>query len=347
MRGKWRFQMAETLKAALLGTLVGGMSFVPDAGAVEQNICEKVIEDTLFPPQIEDVVECTRNPIIIALMPHCLAPTCMAHPECVTTRTIITAAEELVRAGEVHCSFREISAEELFEKWIRGRITNTADIALGGLPAGFSGIVQSHVALLAARGASLPDGVQSILNAVADRAALMGVSSFTRQDVQGIKIMSDTDVDADFYTLPTDPEAITLGPVIVMREKYFRPLVDATGAGVTLGHMLGNKGFPVELIDAVDTLVHEMIHVRQYRELGTESFQVNYLLEAWARGYGNDASEREAFTFAAQMADVHEGLWCSQTMTGHNDDVDAFGLGLAHLECSPFYLMPALLNMTW
>ena len=311
------------------------------------NVCEVLVEDLLIPPQSVEVRECIDNWRLLLVLPHCVLPSCQLHPECVITRTVVIAAEQLLRTGDVHCSVRDIDPAELFEKWVRGQITNTAEILLGGLPTGLLGIAQAHFAALAARGASLPQPVQAIVNAIAARAALQGLTSFTSQDVRSIKILSEADPDADVY-LRDWADAITLGAVIVMKEAFFRPLVEATGPEVTLPHMLSG-GLSAALINAIDLLVHEMIHVRQYQDLGTENFMVNYLLETLVVGYGNDSFEREAYTFAALMADVHEGIWCSETRAAHTTHIEEFGLALEPVTCTAYLepILPILLGMTW
>jgi hypothetical protein len=330
------------------------IGLAPPAEAVELNVCEVLVEDLLIPPQTVEVSECTKNWRILLVLPHCVLPSCKLHPECVITRAVVAAAEQLLHAGDVHCSVRDISPEELFEKWARGAITNTAEILAATLSGGivppgflteFLGVAQTHFQALAARGESLPQPVQDILNAVADRAALLKINSFTRQDVQSIKIISDADPDADVY-LKDWAGAITLGPVIVMKEDHFAALRAATRPTVTLSHMLSG-GFSPALTGAIDLLVHEMIHVRQYRKLGVENFIVNYLLETIPRGYGKDSFEQEAYTFAATMADIHEGLWCRETRTKHNGFIEEYGLALEPLTCTAYLepILPILVEM--
>jgi hypothetical protein len=316
------------------------------AEAVELNVCEVLLEDLLLPAQFEEITECVRDWKVLLLMPHCALPSCMIHPECVITRTILTAAEELLRAGEVHCSLRDISPEAFLEKWVRGLIANTADLILGGLPHAILSGIKHHFELLAARGSSLPPAVQQILNAIADRGPEVGLESFTSRDVHDIRIISSTEPDASLYLLE-GVAAITLGPVIVVQDEHFQALVHATNNAVTLENMLAGT-LPTALVRAIDLMVHELIHVRQFRELGAETFIKNYYLEAAVSGgYGSDSFEREAFTFAATMADLHEGHYCSATRAAHNSDINAFQLEIPLLTCTahPPTLLPLLVGL--
>ncbi len=345
MQNRIRWKTIATIRALVLGAIAVVGWFTPSAEAVELNVCEVLVEDLLIPPQTVEVSKCIKNLLIAVALPHCLLPTCELHPECVITRTVVVAAEQLLHAGDVHCTVSDIDPEELFEKWVRGTITNTADILTGGIPTELLAAAQTHFQALAARGKFVPQPVQAILNAVANRAALLRIKSFTRQDVQGIKIISDEDPDADMY-LKDWAAAITLGPVIVMKKDYFDALVAATGPTVTLTHMLSG-GLPPTLTSAIDTLVHEMIHVRQYRELGSENFIVNYALETIPMGYGKESFEQEAYTFAATMADVHEGVWCREMRTKHNGFITEYNLALKPLTCTAYMepLMPILADM--
>jgi hypothetical protein len=197
----------------------------------------------------------------------------------------------------------------------RGLIASSADILLGGLPHAILSGIQHHFELLAARGSSLPPPVQQILNAIADRGPEVGLKSFTSRDVHDIRIISSTEPDASLYLLE-GTTAITLGPVIVVQDEHFQALVNATGSEVTLENMLAGA-LPTALVRAIDPDNHEADPRPAVSRAQAETFIKNYYLEAAVSGgYGSDGFEREAFIFAATMADLHEGHYCNATQGG-------------------------------
>jgi hypothetical protein len=348
-RGTRRGTVA-TIKALLLGALAAVGSLAPPAEAIELNICEVLVEDLVIPPQFEEIRECTRDWKRIFIMPHCALPSCIVHPECVVTQTVLRTAEVLVRAGEVHCHVQDLSPEALFEKWRRGKIANAVEVLLNAVPIypEFRLLYLDYIEQLATSGQSLPLPVRQILHAIAARGPEVGLESFTPHDVDNIKIISFTAPEAAPVAalVPAWSGAITLGPVVVIQEEDFQALVGATGNEVTLPHLLA-VGLPAPLVQAIDLMVHELIHVRQYRELGLETFVKNYLPETLAVGYGSDSFEREAYTFTATMADVHEGLWCSEMREVHDSWIEEFELALEPLTCTAYLepITPILLGM--
>jgi hypothetical protein len=52
---------------------------------------------------------------------------------------------------------------------------------------------------------------------------------------------------------------------------------------------------PEAFVRAFLLLLHELIHVRQYDQLGIDTFVANYFLETLMFGYGDDSFESEAY----------------------------------------------------
>jgi hypothetical protein len=90
-----------------------------------------------------------------------------------------------------------------------------------------------------------------------------------------------------------------------------------------------------------------MVHVKQYRVLGTDTFLLNYLMKnaPWITdGYGHDAYEREAYHFAADMLELHGGALCERTAAEQNTINAQHDLGREPVACQPYlaWMIPFL-----
>lgn len=63
------------------------------------------------------------------------------------------------------------------------------------------------------------------------------------------------------------------------------------------------------------TMMHELVHVRQYRELGRENFLNSYLYEVLAQGYADAAFEAEAYDFSDARGAGGSMSWVYQAAT--------------------------------
>src|SRR5258708_6418591 len=108
MQNRTRWRIIATIRALVLGAIVAAGWLTRSAEAVELNVCEVLVEDLLIPPQTVEVNECIKNWRLLLVLPQCVFPTCKLHPECVITRTVVVAAEQLLHAGDVNCSVDDI-----------------------------------------------------------------------------------------------------------------------------------------------------------------------------------------------------------------------------------------------
>jgi len=61
---------------------------------------------------------------------------------------------------------------------------------------------------------------------------------------------------------------------------------------------------------AIELLMHELIHVRQWETLDQDSFLNNYLIECMLVGYGSDSFESEAFELEARVSSFLASAGC-------------------------------------
>ncbi len=91
-------------------------------------------------------------------------------------------------------------------------------------------------------------------------------------------------------------------------------------------------------LDAVDKIAHELVHVKQYRNLGQDGFLVSYLLstidyEVRHGGEGTNAFEKEGYTFEADIATLAGWNYCKSVKP--YDDVKISAYGLSPIVCLP------------
>jgi hypothetical protein len=278
---------------------------------------------------------------------HCCFPlVCVTDPFCSITKQVVTQAEQIFNAGSVYCSSDNISAADFYYALAGGQIENLADLIAGGLPASLSTLYGTYIQILTAVGRPLPDNVQTILADLVSPIYDGGVRGFSFADMQNVKIVS-----SDFPTagqwLFGNRGAITLGQVVILRSDLYEALVDPANANVTFNDLLTQKVVDVRttehahapnFLDAVDTVAHELVHVKQYRNLGQDGFVLTYLLstldyQARHGGDGTNAFEKQAFTFEADIATLAGRSYCKSVEC--SDNLHIADYSLPNIVCLP------------
>jgi hypothetical protein len=93
-------------------------------------------------------------------------------------------------------------------------------------------------------------------------------------------------------------DAITLTDVIIVDKMTFPTLV---AAFPTLATLRSDQATRATQISAALLLVHELVHAKQYRELGFSVFLDQYLFEALKRGYSSISFEQFAYDFGEKV----------------------------------------------
>src|SRR5262249_37398126 len=110
--------------------------------------------------------------------------------------------------------------------------------------------------------------------------------------------------------------------------------------------LLMGHGTP-EYASAVSVMIHELVHVKQFRVLGQDAFLLNYLAKnapLLTDGYGHDAYEREAYNFTADILELHGGELCART-AGEMEQLNRkYDLGRGPVQCMPYiaWMIPIL-----
>jgi hypothetical protein len=254
------------------------------------NVCRYLIEELLVPAAVVPHLKCDIDGLECLALPHCCVPgACLAFPECVVTEQVVSAAEYVVHAGDVYCGLQEVSAEHLLDDLKNDRITDLAQITTGGLNSTLYTVAGSYIDALSCGAQELPAAFADVVRSV---MTLPGFpSAFTEADVSRVRVISADGAFASVF-LPDDKNAITLDGLVIIRGEIFDRLAvwayDWSTAGA--GSLTAEEMKPLFL------MLHELTHVRQYRELGREAFVNNYLVSVIQNGYADASFEEEAYS---------------------------------------------------
>jgi len=321
---------------------------VPDPSighaATGVDVCEELVEDlTIIVSQsgcnYPSITDCL-NPLDPA-PPECCIPGlpsnfCFVDPGCLAYQ-FIQQIEQTIKAGQIYCSADAFNAENFAEALVGGHIENLSNIlANGTIPFSIDELYHLYLDILTEAGRNIPGNVQTIIADLVSPIYNNGATGFAFTDMQNVKIVS-SDLPTASKLLPGGRLAITLGPVIVVRADLYNALTDPANAGITTNQLLNQsvvdtcctEGSTVlcmsggaqctpspDFLDGVDKMIHELVHVKQYRNLGQEGFLATYALSTidyWAQHKAdnvNSAFELEAYSYEAQIASVTGGNYC-------------------------------------
>jgi hypothetical protein len=315
--------------AALMAATVSSAS-IARAETYNLNVCEVLVEDLWIPPTISDVLECRDFSLWeCGLLPHCCVPgVCLTDPVCTEVVPKILQPGYWIHAGDVYCDVRDISGEELVEKWLRGQIANIDDL----LPMVLDTVLL-HVEAMKLAAAPLRQADKELLLEITSPFRFNGTAAYGDDQLDNVRIISGDAPTASLY-LNGDAHAITLGSLVIIKDVSFQTLVDAQNS-FSLDEVqqgAGTSGY----LHAIEVMNHELVHVRQYDDLGEDVFINNYLLETALRGYGNDSFEQEAYTYGATVAKEAGGRYCEEAAWYHEWAIESFDLPVTYGECAPY-----------
>jgi len=271
-------------------------SILPRPGNL--NICEVLLEDLTLP-----VTNCVDPGFWECALPFspaagcCVPSACAIFPHC----QIVTAASYVAHAGDLHCNFDNYTGEKLLEKFAeRNVIKPTADV-LNGL----FNVMDAHVTQLECAGRPLPAAVKSLVrNLIAD----MDTVPFHDIDLDAVVLVSSNEPTSNWYLDwgGTSRAAITLDDVVLMQAEYFDLLMSVQTTRDALERAARSDRYAF----AINLLIHELVHVRQYREMGDRTFVLRYLIDALTGDDDKVATEYEAYSLSSENASSVGGYYC-------------------------------------
>lgn len=302
------------------------------------NVCETLLNDLQIPEVSHSVFSCNDYSFLecagLAAIGHycCVPVACLVDPVCTFESVVVDVAGFTMHAGDLYCSLR--SPEEYLQKILNGSISDLEQFATMWTTGGLSVLFDFDVAVMGALGRQVPDNARTIVRNMTQPVYDGGATGFSYADLDGIKIVSSASPTAGTY-LPGDRLAITLGPVIVLKSKFYDALFSGTNSQRTYAQLLTDPSVCEAYIGAIDILTHELVHVKQYRELGRYNFTTQYLASALAKGYGGVGFEHEAFEYQIMVNELQGGRYCKVLAATDNQNIASFGLNSPLNTCTP------------
>lgn len=297
-------------------------------GAMAQtNVCLELMEDFLIPASVQQIkdchwskAECIGHSILgDPLAPICCTDACFANPKCWVWKKV-TKPAKLLAAGDNYC---DPDPKDFMELWLRREIANLADLLLGGLPSHLVDILEKSINAMKGRADHLPLHTQKLIKEMIVSVYDSGRTGFSYSDLANVKILSDSDPEADRWLREN---AMTLGTLVLIKDEYYRQIMDEHN-DFSFGDVQGRRG-SWKYLEALEIVVHELVHVKQYRELGLDEFLSNYVGEVMVYDYGNASFEQEAYDFSAELSVFLAGEYCRATKEDHENAIEKWNLGV-------------------
>jgi hypothetical protein len=209
----------------------------------------------------------------------------------------LTSRRRFTTAGDTYCTFR--SPKEYLEKILNGSISDLEQFGAMWTSGGLSLLFDFDIELMKRAGRKAPASTRTLIRALTDATYDGGDTGFSYDDLDSVTIVSSDFPTAGVY-LQDSANAITMGEVIILRAKFYDALFGSQ-SDTTYTEFLSDASVCSMYIGAVTTFMHELVHVKQYRELGRYNFTTQYVASAIAHGYGGIGFEHEAFEYTIMI----------------------------------------------
>lgn len=285
-------------------------TFVPPPQSL--NVCERLVRelvvDRILPREIN---QCRSGFECIAIPQCCIPGFCSTLPECVVVTTIDEIVCHVYHAGDVYCDFREMSPKELMLTFLEQRLVDP-DSGAAAAPLSIGLEHLSHAFsygehAMRCRADALPT---PIIRLVEDLIAHTPGSGFSPADLRAVRIVERGGFPSN-QLLREGYAAITLKNTVIFRPALYRALMGEHGFFTRQD--LRERRVPGIFVQAIDTLVHELVHVRQYRELGERDFLTIYFQQMAYQGYEHAPLEDEAYAWGSEVAHHTGHYQCLRT----------------------------------
>ena len=275
------------------------------------NVCERLTEELFVPPVFREERRCLFSGFECLFAPHCCVPgACLVSPSCYATARVIETAGYLLHAGDLYCDFREVDPEEMISKLTEGLYPDTADLVTGGTSSLFYQVASAHIDTMECSADGLNNSLKDVIWELMRNSPFAERDSFFRVDLDRVSIINRSFPRAALY-LPTKL-AITLDSLVILQDKMHALLAtwNKSWDAVKFGQLSSDE------VDALVLMIHELVHVRQYRNMTRERFITTYLVEFLKHGYEDHPLEREADKveeWARTEYESTKGLWAGIT----------------------------------
>lgn len=249
------------------------------------NVCERVVERIVVP---QTQLMCDLPWWARIVTPHCNLPgACHVDPTCKSFEVTKKVGEVFLNAGDLYCEFREISPEKLITGIGNQTYTDVIKLTSGGNTSVLYDVGNRHIDVMSCSGKHLNEKLKAWISCVTSKSTTPQTQSFYPIDVNRALMLSETHPTASLYLPPQfNADAITLDDLVIMKDAPFQILRNWNkdlGAALTSDEQ-----------SALGLIIHELVHVRQYRNMGNEVFLNSYLSEAIVRKKPDISMEQEA-----------------------------------------------------
>lgn len=117
--------------------------------------------------------------------------------------------------------------------------------------------------------------------------------AFAEDDLARVRILPESHPGAQGF-LPADHSAITLDALVILKDERYA----AIAAWNSSWEDVVVSSLTAEADDALFTMLHELVHVRQFREMGRDRFLSEYLAVALQSGEHDVPLEAEAYAIS-------------------------------------------------
>jgi len=214
--------------------------------------------------------------------------------QCIVPEFVTQFKSYVLHYDELTCSLDLNDAGEIFEDVVSDNLELAATGGIGALNQAFYATAGAYLdAVECAHGKPIPQALKNVMIALRDASGFSKEQTFFDDDLDTIRIVSEDDV---FFSL--SKRGLTLGHLVILRDTSDEPLHPiALNWSYNLAYVQAGNLCPAERT-ALRVIMHEAVHVRQYRNIGQASFVDRWLADVLRNGYRGSASESEAFTFS-------------------------------------------------
>lgn len=264
------------------------------------NVCEILLEKLVIPKTkvFCDISFFER----FYAPPHCNVPgICITDPICKSFTVTREIGNLIINAGDLYCDTREILPNKIIEGIRDELYTDVVKLTTGGTSSILFDIANRDIDIMSCSGEKLNTLLKERIKCLLSKSTDPNNKSFSLIDIDRVIIISERHKNAKIYLKP-GYSAITLNDLVILRDKHFK----------ILNNWNKKVGEPLTKDEkaAILIMIHELVHVRQYRNMGKEVFVNKYLSEALIKGYANISTEKEAKRFenwVGTILNTHQG----------------------------------------
>ncbi len=281
--------MSETATLASIPVVADLFDVLPSV-PTEINICREVLKRLWTPAKFVEIPDCRSTSYALCIVrPFCCLPKplCLADPTCIVVRAIQAAPAYWNEGIEITCEIGN-PVDEFY--------TALADVGFIVLEPVLD-FLEQEIELTKVFANPIPGEVKAILNDLIALDIANGSSHFSGIDINSALVIRHDHFLAALWAQSADIDngttnALTLENLIILVGERYDALYDSS-LYVTPEEFRNGLG-DCDFRAAIGTLIHELVHVHQYRDLGSARFVEEYLVEIARNGYKDAPMEDEA-----------------------------------------------------